>query len=154
GRWVGRGPLGRIPAPPAPAGAPVVALPVVRLGLDGLRVGGRAGVEPSGGPGDEPGARRGTGQPGPGRRVLLGGTRGGGERLVRRQVVPELLVADTAERFRRPQLLIEVGALAEAHAAARLGRRPGLAGPAPGRTELRVGGGRVTGHRVIRPRVP
>ena len=49
--------------------------------------GGRPGVEPSGGParpGDEPGAWRGSGQPVPARRVLLGGTRGRGERLVRR----------------------------------------------------------------------
>src|SRR2546423_655690 len=59
-----------------------------------------------------------------------------------------------AYRLRRPQFYIDVGSLAEAHAAARLGhpgRRPGLARPARGRAQLRVGGGRITGRRVVRP---
>ena len=57
--------------------------------------------------------------PGPG--ILLGGARRRGERLVRRQVIPELLVAHAAERLRRPQFLIDVGPLAETHPPARPG---------------------------------
>ena len=46
GRRVGRGPRGRISAPPAPAGTSFVAFPVARRGLDGLRAGGRTVVQP------------------------------------------------------------------------------------------------------------
>jgi len=54
---------------------------------------------------------------GPGRNPAgfgLSGARGGRQRLVRRQIVPELLIGDTTERFFRPHLGVHVGPSAPA----------------------------------------
>jgi len=51
----------------------------------------------------------------------LGRARRGGQRLVCRQVIPELLIGNAAERLNRPEFLVNVGPLA-----------PGQAPPRPG----------------------